>query len=96
MYTHSANQSLPPTPNTYTLVCTHISYSGYIIMLESYITQESDFFLFITKMQEEYTLWLKEAGEGKFKTVSMQETLAGTLEEVCMFGLESTEMMHGN
>ena len=65
-------------------------------MLESYITQESDFFLFITKMREEYTLWLKQAGERKFKTVSMQETLAGTLVEVCMFGLESTKMIHGN
>lgn len=47
-------------------------------------------------MRAEYDFWLKHAGQGKFKAISVQGTLAGTLEEVCICELESPEILDWN
>ena len=60
-------------------------HSDYIRNLESYFSQERELLFFVTRMQNVYNPWLKQAGHRKFKAVSVQGTLMGTLEEVCMY-----------
>ena len=51
----------------------------------SYIPLEPEFLNFIITMRAEYDHWLKQAGvKDKFSAVSLQGTLAGTLQEVRM------------
>ena len=91
-----SNLPHPLNTHTHTHTHTHIPNSDYIKQLESYISQESDFHLFVTTMRAEYDFWLMHAGQEKFKAISVQGTLAGTLEEVCICELESPEMLDSN
>ena len=60
-------------------------------MLEFYISQERDFFGFITHIRAEYNTWLGTEGQSEFLAVSMKGTLIDTLQEV-----HSYKCVHSN
>ena len=60
----------------------HTHPSHYISELESYFSEESEFYTFVITMRSEYEPLLKEDDQNKFSVVSEQKTLAVTLEEV--------------
>ena len=62
-----------------------------IQVLEFYISQERDFFGFITHIRAEYNTWLGTEGQSKFLAVSMKGTLTDTLQEV-----HSYKCVHSN
>ena len=82
MHTHTCTHT-----RIHTHAHTHTLYSHYISALESYISQESDFFFFITTMRAEYDSWLKQPGQTDFSAISVQKTLKGSIQEVCVCGL---------
>ena len=70
--------------HTHIHMYTHTSHSHYICVPESYICEESDFFIFVTAMRTAYDSWLKKARRGKLNALSIVGTLTGALQEVCI------------
>lgn len=64
-----------PPVNTFHRDCIHV--------LKFYISQEHDFFGFITHIRAVYDTWLRAEGQNNFSAVSIKGTLTDTLQEVC-------------
>ena len=62
----------------------HTFHSDYMHVLGSYISLQKDFLTFLTTVRAEYDFCLEQAGQGIFDAVSVQQTLTGTIEEVCV------------
>lgn len=72
--------------------CTaHFSLRLYLQMVEPFIPAEGEFLTFLTQLRAVYDSWLRGKSPDKFNFVSLQGTLAGTLEEVSdSYSLSST------
>jgi hypothetical protein len=57
---------------------------SFLCSVESYIMSEHDLGDFLANVRASYDIWLREGGIAKLTHASVQGTLTGAINEVCM------------